>query len=185
MNSVSATAETAKYRKTRTPVSAKRLRKLPKASGAFTVFVPISTRRGAKFFRAEKLRDSCYRFQRRLAQYGLAPKVFQTFETKFNGILYYAFVTERADGAENGDQTANGDFPGGCTRVGNFPNEDFNVGYEQLVEALNALGVHWNDAHWGNFGFLDGRCVVIDCDPNYFRWTSKDSPLRDIVRQPA
>lgn len=173
---------TAISRKRRNPVSPRRLRKLPKSNGITAIFVPTSKRRGVKLFTRHDDYVNCYRFQKRLAEYGLAPAVFEEFELTYGGVHYYAFVTERAEVVVD-NVNEKEDF-GRCNCIKGDALRPFHVQQDELLNALEGLGLHWNDCHWGNLGFLGDRCVVIDCDPKYFRILDKESkngPLAGLI----
>ena len=158
--------------KTRKPVSVKRLAKLPKSNGIDSIFVPISKRKGAKLFSRQNKRDTCYAFQKRLHEFGLAPKVFDTFEVEYKGVHYWAYVTQRAEPVcENVNSDENF---GRCNNLADA-EKSYDVG--PLIDALAALGADWRDSHRGNLGFLGDRLVVIDCDPWYFGF-QRGSPIK-------
>lgn len=173
---------TAISKKRRSPVSPRRLKKLPKSNGITAIFVPTSKRRGIKLFTRHDDYVNCYQFQKRLAEFGLAPAVFEEFELTYKGVHYYAFVTERAEIVV--DNTNDDEDFGRCNNLKGDTLRPFSDGERELLDALNALGLHWNDSHWGNLGFLGDRCVVIDCDPKYFKVLNKshkNGPLAALL----
>jgi len=117
-------------------------------------FIACGDRGGVKVFQTAQQAESHRSEQFRLSAFGLAPNCADCINTyDFNGQACWAYYTDRA---EMFDQTRWTDdaYVAGC-------EEDA----AQLKESLRAVGFDWTDGedHTGNFGYIDGRCVLVDC----------------------
>jgi len=117
-------------------------------------FVKCDDRRGIKIFRSAQQAESARAAQSSLSSIGLAPNCAECIRTvEYDGKAEWAYYTDRA---EMFDQTRWTDdaYVAGC-------EEDA----AQLKESLRAAGFDWADGedHTGNYGWIDGRCVLVDC----------------------
>lgn len=98
-----------------------------------------------------------YYAQKYAASFGLGPEVGQIFQLDVGGGTYIVFVTEVVQ--TMADYTI--DFE--CTQESKLdPHGELR---EQMhTDFVNVLKSYYGDAHYGNLGFKNGKCIVIDFD---------------------
>jgi hypothetical protein len=117
---------------------------------------------GVKSYRTDAARDCHYREQKRLAALGLAPFVDGCVNyTDCDGTPKYAYLSGLADSVAS--DVYNGFWPHSLRGA-----ESDRVKCESDREALRAelsdrAGYNWSDDHNGNWGYVNGRPVLIDC----------------------
>lgn len=110
---------------------------------------------GLKTYYNKETRDGCYRLQRLLHREGLAPYCWFPFNfTGPNGDTIYAFYTDIAEVMDRKN-------PEHC------PWEWGKRAHSMREEIQDRFGFTWYDDHCGNVGIIDGKDVMIDCDPRH------------------
>ncbi len=142
-------------------------------SGRVCEFYKVSDNTGAKVYKDEKCGTDNMNSQRYLYNLGLAPEVRSDL-IKFNNGRRdrWMFLTEIAKTVmEICDEE---DIP--ICECGSVNSCDCYLGHDfythsrfpemgVLFDKLSELGFNDEDAHWGNYGYLeDGTAVAIDCE---------------------
>ena len=118
-------------------------------SGISAVFIPIDEEKGLKLWRYENTRDNVYEQQRVLAQYRLAPEVYE----KVDVAGYYGYVTERIEPIAECD-----DYYEHRKVESKYADEIYF--YEK---AAKKHGFYNCDNHGGNYGIAkDGTFMCLD-----------------------
>jgi len=116
--------------------------------GVYATFLKVGNR-GLKCYNSPESRDQHYRYQRTLANKGLAPYCDDCVDmTLPDGSVKYAYwsgLAEVAMDRYDGELFVN--------------NEDCR----DLKARLGDAGYDWHDDHSGNWGYVNGRAVLIDC----------------------
>jgi len=122
------------------------------ACGADCTFIQVGDR-GLKCYNNSNIRDRFYRLQRSLAAKGLAPACDDCVEVKIDtscgGRTVYAFWSVCADVACDVYATTN-----------RSPKR--LTDRDDLKDRLLRAGYSWLDIHDGNWGYINGRAVLID-----------------------
>ncbi len=117
---------------------------------------------GVKTYRTGPARDIHYNEQKRLAALGLAPYVDGCVNyTDSDGANRYAYLSGLADSVAS--DVYNGFWPNSLRGA-----ESDRIKCESDREALKSelrdrAGYEWSDDHNGNWGYVNGRPVLIDC----------------------
>ena len=119
-------------------------------NGADCVFIAIGGR-GLKCYRNACERDTHYNHQKRLSALGLAPYVDDCVDVTFaNGCNNYGYWSGLADVAVHHYATT-------------YSNPKRKSDRADLKGRLGDAGYEWKDDHDGNWGYINGRAVLVDC----------------------
>jgi len=128
-------------------------------SGVDCEFVIVGGR-GLKVYRNAAKRDRFHRAQKSLASKGLAPAVDGCIDIVMDDdSVKYGYWSIVADIAIHNDYT----FTDWGRRAGKT-NSVIKRDKADLSERLGRAGYHWSDQCDFNFGYINGRAVLTDCD---------------------
>ena len=134
-------------------------------SGRYCNFIPLDEQWGIKVYKSLPKCRECFEFQHFLSRHDLAPKVGDTI-FRVGGYSCYA------------------------TRIAQIPAEIFDHNdddqryharkitekikdkLETLQDKIYELGYTWDDGWSPNVGYIDGKLIIVDCDPEDF-WEIK------------
>jgi hypothetical protein len=126
-------------------------------TGAACNFVPLDDEWGIKAYRSERCRDTAYYNQCRFYEVDEAPRVGDTFEIGD----WFCYATEVVVPLINEEELASlydEDEEPLCDY------DDYADDIRETKERLHEKGLYYYDDHEGNFGWLNGRLVVLDFD---------------------
>jgi len=107
--------------------------------------------RGLKCYKSEYARNMHYRYQRKLSVIGLAPFVDDCVDvTMPDGSVKYAYWSGLADVAYE-------------VFHNDYSNPKRGADHTDLKDRLEDANYDWCDDHDGNWGYVNGRAVLIDC----------------------
>jgi hypothetical protein len=121
------------------------------SAGVDAIFIKLDDTTGFKFYSSEEKAESCYVKQAYAHGKGIAPFAgeFVRFDWRSRG--WYGFFTQVA---QVGSDVHGADGLGDSDEHTDLINE--------AADMLRSVGFQDEDMHMGNFGYIDGRMVVID-----------------------
>lgn len=121
---------------------------------------------GIKVYTCEEVRDRAFEAQNSLADLGFAPEAYEKFDAaNVQGAVIYAYTTELADTAVEAyadlyKMTVDEVYSELSEMRQNAYIDDH---FAFMLEEMSNVNLGMYDVHIGNFGWVDGRAVVIDC----------------------
>jgi hypothetical protein len=106
-------------------------------------YVRLNHQYGVKCYEYIDLRDKPYFNQVKLSKLGYAPKAFSRFKVGF----YYCYLTEHVPKI----------FSVNCDKYSSNVIQDF-------LDELQSQGLHFFDDTENNFGILNNKIVIVDCE---------------------
>ena len=128
-------------------------------------FVRLSESRGLKVYNERDDRDRLYLLQRSLESKGMAPGCDGCIDLVMeDGSTKYAYVTIIADVAYDGYKGTECRTDYADSR--NLTRSQVLADCNDLANRLGRIGYMWRDCCIFNFGYINGRAVLIDVDQN-------------------
>lgn len=121
--------------------------------GIDSLFIALDSKSGLKFFYNEKHGRAAFYWQRILAALGVAPKAWNIGEVYLYGKTVVYYVTERAKVLREFDDSDLGAYNQLCGLIRRVRTKLSK--HTLLCDADSST-------HTGNYGILNGRCVLID-----------------------
>lgn len=120
---------------------------------------------GIKCYNSEEQRNRVYACQLLMWRMGFAPEPYHKINATNGEAVIFAYTTELAVTsaevfAEQRGQTVDEMYAANAYTVEDkFLDEHFS----ELLDSMREQNICMGDTHIGNFGWVDGRAVVIDC----------------------
>lgn len=148
-------------------------------NGTECVFVKINDKWAIKLYDSKSNRDSCYKWQKKAAKYGLGPDVGGIIDLPDEGfrasekyhedyedyIPLYGYITEIVDVvADQDDYDNDADWRNALFRA---KSDEYCYEFDRLCEELDEIGFSCEDLFSGNVGYKNGKMICIDFGYQY------------------
>lgn len=130
----------------------------PRKNGTFNLFFKLNDKIGIKLSNNKAQRNNNYYRQENAAKFGLGPDVYGMIDNvNYEGENYWGYFTEIVDTLE--------DFNNIPDIFWNLMHHTFKEDRADLIADLQSkTGFIFNDSHYANIGFKNGKFVCIDFD---------------------